>query len=412
MLDMAKSRGGGVTRVVMPDGSIKWRARLYLPNKREKNLGLFDDPDAAAAVAAAARAQLATQTTAPHASTLGAYGAAWLDRRELGGKVRGIRQERSAWRSRVAPYPIAELPLQAVTRGHVVRWLRELAAAAPIVAKRTQAGITREPGAGTLTRQSLVHALRLLRLCLRSALDEELITSNPALDVRVPAVSTEGEGDGVSWTWLTADEIATLLETTRVERGTGRGARHDLEDVPEEHRLVWTVAVYTGLRSGELRSLRWSDVVLDGADPRLTVRASHDGPTKSRRSREVPLLPPALTALERWRELRPGIGGAWVFAQADGLRHAAGYRWGWLDWAQLISPRPVRFHDLRHTCASHLIQGTWGRALSLTEVGQWLGHRDAKTTTRYAHLAPDGLRGRGRELAEMWAPKGERERNR
>jgi integrase len=49
--------------------------------------------------------------------------------------------------------------------------------------------------------------------------------------------------------------------------------------------------------------------------------------------------------------------------------------------------RRVRFHDLRHTCASSLVAGWWGRAWRLEEVKAILGHGSVTMTERYAHLA-------------------------
>jgi hypothetical protein len=63
--------------------------------------------------------------------------------------------------------------------------------------------------------------------------------------------------------------------------------------------------------------------------------------------------------------------------------------------------REVRFHDLRHTCASSLIAGWWGRRWSLEEVKGLLGHRSITTTERYAHLAESALNNAARETGHL-----------
>ena len=61
--------------------------------------------------------------------------------------------------------------------------------------------------------------------------------------------------------------------------------------------------------------------------------------------------------------------------------------------------RNVRWHDLRHTCASSLVSGWWGRQWTLSEVCELLGHGSVTTTERYAHLADTVLKQAARETS-------------
>ena len=226
-----------------------------------------------------------------------------------------------------------------------------------------------------------------------------------------------------------AHQIARVAGTTaRVlitgESGTGkelvaravhnRSSRHEhafipvnCAAIPETERRVYAVAVYTGLRQGELWALDWSDVRLDGV-PEVTVRRSHGGATKTGKVRRVPLLPGAVRALSSVPEgERVGL----VFPRSGGRRRLPSDDARWSPQARHVrtdgtaSPvcgyreragisRRVRFHDLRHTCASHLLMGTWAQPLTLPEVAQWLGHSSVRMTERYAHLCPDRLAAR------------------
>jgi integrase len=401
MPDVSKHRGGGVSRIVRADGTVVFRARARVDGKTI-SLGIYESEDDARAVVRSGIGQLGADLMLPGASTLGEWGAEWLERRERGGLVRGVAQERSVWRTHIAPAPIAQMPLRSITRPMIVRWLdaliHETTALHPV--RGAEARPTSEP----LSRQTVQHALRVLRSCLRAAQDAGRLDESPAHDVRVPQYQRAAEEDAQPWTWLTLNEIARLLESPTVTRPR-QGIRewsvvrtHDVE-VPEDLRLAWTVLIYTGIRPpGELLRLRWRDVIdLDGEHPRIRVL----GKGRRRPTREVPLLPPAAAALRRWREIEPGIGTAPVF------RRPAKWGIGWRRWAVALIGRHARLYDTRHTCASHLVQGSWGRALSLYEVAQWLGHTSITTTTRYAHLRPDGLRGAAVELSLTWAPKKE-----
>jgi integrase len=151
-------------------------------------------------------------------------------------------------------------------------------------------------------------------------------------------------------------------------------ARHLYLTQAELHRLVTAcahpqaraailLAAYTGLRLGELMRLQPEDIEGDV----LVVHTSKNG-----RPRRVPvhrLARPALDALPIT------VGWRWVLRHFERARDALG--------------RPdLRFHDLRHTAASWLIQA----GADLTTVRDLLGHRTVTTTSRYAHLAVEHLR--------------------
>lgn len=396
---MAGKRGrGGVTRF-----RGRWRARLHVDGA-EKALGIFETEEEAREAVDVARAALAPELMGPRVMSLATYGLDWLDRRERSGRVRSVDSDRSVWRTHVAQAPFAQVDLRSLTRPMIVRWVNDLLSNGTRAnAKRckvngqwtTVVESTREP----LDRGTVVHALQVLRTCLREAADEGRLDRNVAIDVKVPRGIAHEDSAKEKWTWLREHEIATVLdprwESKPSQKGLARGAALP-PHVPESARLLWTVAIYTGLRKGELAGLRWQDVRLHDGAPYIRVEKSYRSTTKNGRGREVPLLPPALDAIHRLLEIRPGIRVALVWPSPSGGPFNRG-AWSFGDWRKRSSKlldRHVRIHDLRHTCASMLVQGAWGFRLSLYEVAQWLGHSSIGVTQRYAHLAPEGLRGR------------------
>lgn len=176
----------------------------------------------------------------------------------------------------------------------------------------------------------------------------------------------------------------------------------------EDYRLLVLTAAYTGLRSGELRGLRRKDVNLLSGTIRVEqalkeVHSSSDriiekgllfGPPKSAASRRSVSLPAFLTeALREHLEgpLPSGAGPqALVFTTPSGtpIRQALFYRRFFKPAVRAALPpekHGLRFHDLRHTCASLLIrEGAHPAAIK----GR-LGHEKIATTIDvYGHLFP------------------------
>ena len=139
------------------------------------------------------------------------------------------------------------------------------------------------------------------------------------------------------------------------------------------------LALNTGLRRGELLKLTWADVQLDTAPPALVVRGET---AKSAQTRVIPLNSEARAVLRMWRP--DGAGpAALVFPGTEG-RVLGTIKTAWGGLCKLATITAFRFHDLRHTFASKLVQ----RGVDLNVVRELLGHADMKMTLRYAHLAP------------------------
>jgi integrase len=258
-----------------------------------------------------------------------------------------------------------------------VRLLLARAAATRAPGRKGQAEEDR-PLASVRTVQQ-IHAV--LRAMLNQAMREELVARNVARLVQPPAPEREEIRP-----WTDA-EARAFLATTRA------------------HRLyaLFVVALGLGLRRGELLGLRWMDV--DFATGQLRVwqtlqRVKGDGvvygPPKSRRSRRVLTMPGVVASALRQHRKRQGAervdaGQAWtdtglVFTTATG-RHVEPRNLNTV-FGRLVARagvRPIRLHDLRHTCATLLLS----RGVSPRMVMDILGHSQiAVTMNTYGHVIP------------------------
>ncbi len=187
---------------------------------------------------------------------------------------------------------------------------------------------------------------------------------------------------------------------------------------PQAHAL-FALALDTGARKGELLGLRWEDVDLGAGLVRIRrtmIRSGPEpvfGPLKNAKGGEggrmVELHPETVAALKRNRvaqaEQKLRAGPAYhdrglVFAKEDGHPldlFNLGERW--LDpIIKAAGVRRIRFHDLRHTCATLLLQA----GVNPKVVQERLGHKDVTTTlNRYSHVLPGMQKEATRRLGSL-----------
>jgi integrase len=172
----------------------------------------------------------------------------------------------------------------------------------------------------------------------------------------------------------------------------------------------------TGSRAGEALRAEWSEFDLTRG---VWTKPSHH--TKQKKTEHVPLSAPAIELLRGIKprnargplflgtkrkgkngkltggEKRVSLKRPWLQAcKAAGLAEA--YTVQGKRKKMLTRYRPtVRLHDLRHSYASHLVSNGVG----LQIVGKLLGHVQASTTMRYAHLQDEALRAATNQLAKI-----------
>jgi integrase len=142
-------------------------------------------------------------------------------------------------------------------------------------------------------------------------------------------------------------------------------------------------AIATGMRRGEILSLRWSNVDLQ-------ARTAHLPQTKSGESRTVPLSTAALAILES-RE-RSVASDLVFYATGNAVR---------LAWERLkarVGVEDLRFHDLRHEAISRFFE----LGLSMPEVSAISGHKDPRMLMRYTHLRAQDI---AEKLKDLGSPE-------
>lgn len=154
------------------------------------------------------------------------------------------------------------------------------------------------------------------------------------------------------------------------------------------------VALNTGMRKGEILNLKWHDI-----DFRRGIIYLLN--TKNGEKREIPLNEQAKTALIR---VRKHPDSPYIFCNTEGKPYGD-IKKTFLTTLKKTGIINFRFHDLRHTFASHLVMS----GVDLNTVRELMGHKSLEMTLRYSHLSPDHKKRAvdilGRRMDTIWTPE-------
>jgi len=199
----------------------------------------------------------------------------------------------------------------------------------------------------------------ILSRILTLAVEEELLPTNPARAVK-PLKSRSHVIRSLS----SAEEQRLLPFLT--------GERAHL-------RAVVLVALHTGMREGELLTLKVHQILFLADTPVVSLTR-----TKTDRARNIPLNAVALRELSALCEGK-GIND-YVFQSPHPKHQGDRYKEtkrGFMKACELADVPNFRFHDLRHTFGTRLAE----KGVPIHQIAELMGHSDIRTTMKYVHAA-------------------------
>lgn len=249
----------------------------------------------------------------------------------------------------------------------------------------------------SLSRPQARKVLTSLKSLLRDAKRRGNVAQNVAMDVSVKD-SKRGKAKLKAGIDIpTPDEVKRI-----VHAATGRA------------RPILITAIFTGMRSSELRGLRWDDVDLKKGELHIRQRADRFGkigkPKTEAGERTIPLGPLVVSTLKEWRLACPKGELGLVFPNNKGklwdhVHIVTNFLWRTMVAAGVVNAKGEAkykgLHALRHFYASWLInrKAHGGLELPMKEVQERLGHSSIVVTSDvYGHLFP--RTDRGGEMAE------------
>lgn len=216
--------------------------------------------------------------------------------------------------------------------------------------------------------------LKMVRRIFEMAVEDGIIDRNPCAGIRVNVPEVDQKV-------LTKTEVEIFLQEAK----------------QTNHRFypVWAMALMTGMRSGELFALKWTDIDFEGRTISVSKQWTSKngfGPTKTQRSRVVPISNALLKFLKELK-IKSGNQSEFVLPQMPEWENGEQARIT-REFCAAIGITPVKFHDLRATFITNLL----ARGESLARVMAIVGHSQIKTTNGYLRKAGVDVQGATEKL--------------
>lgn len=328
-----------------PNG--RWRARYRTPDGRSRGRVFDRKIDAERFLTSMEHSKLTGSYVDPRAGrvTVREYWPTWSARQQWRDSSRSSIT--SLFSVHVLPL-LGDRPLNSITKGDVEAWSAAL------------------PLAGQTKRQAAQYLSRMLE----GAVDDELISKNPAHRARRPKVETEPVVP------FTSEEKSALEEAA-----------------PAPFRVALTLGLGAGLRLSEATGLTLDRVdflrrqlVVDRQLVSPSAGVPTFGPLKTKRSyRTVPLADAVVDALARHiEEHGTGQDGLLLRLDDDGPMRRQRFGVIWRALRKKAELPEAKFHTTRHTFASTLLSA----GVPVPAVAEYLGHSPAVLLSTYAHLMP------------------------
>jgi integrase len=252
--------------------------------------------------------------------------------------------------------------------------MKHLATLEPIrvdrITVKTIEGWIAESREAGMSLATLRKVLKTLGAVLRYAVRHRHIVENPLSSIERPKGQGQVKEDRLHA--LKRDQIERFIAATE----------------QAEFKMLFYLAVMSGARQGELLGLQWPDVMWASNQIKIQRTFNHGAwyePKTSASRRQIDLGPMVLTALKRWKLACPKTELDLIFPGPKGkpLQHSNMLRLHFHPALTAAGLPRVRFHDLRHTYASLLID----QGETVVYIQKQLGHsKPTETLNIYSHL--------------------------